>query len=65
MNSIAATPLDQDPVAWFARLDRAVREKDWLLASAARDKLAELGWEVRQCKARKPRQKPRSKGGGQ
>ena len=37
---------DDDPVRWFARLERAVREEDYPLASVARDQLFDLGWQV-------------------
>ena len=33
---------------WFARLARAVEEKDWLVVSAAREKLAVYGFDVRE-----------------
>jgi hypothetical protein len=37
---------DPDPVLWFARLERAVREQDFPLAAVARDRLFDLGWRV-------------------
>ena len=40
-------PLGADPVFWFARLERAVRERDYLIANEARKKLAQLGWHIR------------------
>jgi hypothetical protein len=38
--------VDDDPVRWFARLERAVREEDYPLAAVARDRLRDLGWRV-------------------
>jgi hypothetical protein len=37
---------DPDPVRWFARFERAVREQDYPLAAVARDRLFSLGWRV-------------------
>jgi hypothetical protein len=37
---------DDDPVRWFARLERAIREGDYPLAAIARDRLRRLGWQV-------------------
>ena len=54
---------EADPVLWFARLVRAVEEKDWPVAVLMRDALAKLGWEVRE-RARKPRKATRKEGGG-
>ena len=42
---IAPTP-EADPVGWFFRLERAVRESDYLIATEARRQLARLGWIV-------------------
>ncbi len=45
--AIRPTPIDDpDPVRWFARLERAVREEDYPLAAVARDRLFDLGWRV-------------------
>jgi hypothetical protein len=45
--AVRPTPIeDPDPVRWFARLERAVREEDYPLASVARDRLFDLGWLV-------------------
>ena len=52
--AIEPDPLHADPVAWFARLERAARERDFLIANEAKRHLARLGWDVRQ-KPRKPR----------
>ncbi len=44
---VRPTPIDDpDPVRWFARLERAVREQDFPLAALARDRLLDLGWRV-------------------
>jgi len=53
---------DSDPVLWFARLVRAVAEKDWPVAVLMRDTLASVGWDVRQ-RPRKPRVTTDGKGG--
>jgi hypothetical protein len=37
---------DADPIRWFVRLERAVREEDYPLAALARDRLFDLGWRV-------------------
>ena len=61
-------PLRADPVAWFARLERAVREQDFLIANEAKHHLSQLGWDVRQEPRRKvckSRQTARGQGGGQ
>ncbi len=45
--SVRPMPVDDpDPVRWFARLERAVREEDYPLAAVARDRLFDLGWRV-------------------
>lgn len=56
----APPPSEGDPVLWFARLVRAVEEKDWPMAVLMRDTLARLGWDVRE-RSRKARQ---TRGGG-
>lgn len=44
---VRPTPIDDpDPVRWFARLERAVREQDFPLAAVARERLFDLGWRV-------------------
>jgi hypothetical protein len=44
---VRPTPIDDsDPVRWFARFDRAIREEDYPLAAVARDRLFDLGWRV-------------------
>jgi hypothetical protein len=40
-------PPELDCVTWFARLERAVREQDFLIANEARQQLSRLGWIVR------------------
>ena len=58
----APPPTEGDPVLWFARLVRAVEEKDWPMAVLMRDTLASLGWDVRD---RAPRRKAlQGQGGG-
>ena len=37
---------DDDPVRWFVRFERALREEDYPLAAIARDRLYKLGWNV-------------------
>ena len=45
--AVRPTPIDDpDPVRWFARLERAMREQDFPLAAVARDRLFDLGWRV-------------------
>lgn len=62
---IAPSPLtDDDAVAWFFRLDRAVREQDFGLASEARRQLARLGWLVARQDRRRPRQQAARQRGG-
>lgn len=34
-------------IYWFAKWAGSVRRKDYILASVARDKLRDLGWDVR------------------
>ena len=46
--------IDSDPVSWFARLERAVREQDYALASVARDRLYDLGWRIQPSRPRGP-----------
>ena len=43
---------DDDPVRWFVRLERALREEDYPLAAIARDRLHELGWKVESMQGR-------------
>jgi hypothetical protein len=45
--------IETDSIYWFARVIRAVYEKDWPLANVARAKLAALGWEIRQVRRRR------------
>jgi hypothetical protein len=45
---------DNDPVRWFHRLERAVREQDYPLATIARDELRRLGWTVEPAQNRPP-----------
>jgi hypothetical protein len=51
-------PLHADPVAWFHRLERAVREQDYLIAGEAKRQLARLGWDVRQTAPRPRHEAP-------
>lgn len=53
--SAQSDPLQDDATAWFWRLERALREQDYLIATEARRHLARLGWDVRQ----RPRSKTR------
>ncbi len=46
-------PLEVDPVTWFARLERAVRERDFVIATEAKRHLSRLGWDVRHAPVRK------------
>ena len=46
MKHPASPPPDADPVGWFFRLERAVRESDFLIANEARRQLRRLGWIV-------------------
>jgi hypothetical protein len=43
---ISSSQSDPDPVGWFARLERAVRERDFLIATEAMRNLRSLGWVV-------------------
>jgi hypothetical protein len=42
-----SSPSGADPAGWFFRLERAVREGDYLVANEARKQLSRLGWAVR------------------
>jgi len=52
-----------EPAMWFARLARAVAEQDWLVVSAAREKLAGYGFDVREAPSKR-RRKAAGEGGG-
>jgi hypothetical protein len=55
---------DDDPVRWFVRFERALREEDYPLAAIARDRLHDLGWKVEPAKDRPtPRQVARGERG--
>jgi len=56
-------PLDVDPVTWFARLERAVRERDFVIATEAKRHLSRLGWDVRHAPIREAH-KPRPEAAG-
>jgi hypothetical protein len=43
---VSSSPSDPDPVGWFVRLERAVRERDFLIATEAKRNLRSLGWLV-------------------
>jgi hypothetical protein len=53
---------DDDPVRWFARLERAFKEADFPLAAMARDRLYALGWKIEPTRSRLA---PARQGGGQ
>jgi hypothetical protein len=65
------TLTETDPVMWFARLERAVREKDFLIAVEAQRHLSRSGWDVvhvpgrKLCKRPQPRQTAAGQGGNQ
>jgi hypothetical protein len=47
MKHPVSSPPEAVPVGWFFRLERAVREGDFLIANEARKQLSRLGWLVR------------------
>jgi hypothetical protein len=57
-------PTDNDAVAWFFRLERAVHEQDFGLANEARRQLARLGWDVTRQECGRSRQAAPRQGGG-
>ena len=46
-------PIEVDPVTWFARLERTVLERDFVIATEAKPHSSRLGWDVRHAPVRK------------